>query len=272
MEPPLSLHAFPRAILHIDGDAFFASYEQSRRPKLQGRPVVTGKERGIAASMSYEAKARGVRRGMRLAEIWNVCPEAVILPFDSAPSRLLSRRFVAMVRRETPEVEAEAVDPCVAEGTTVRRPPQLSSVQSAQRSHTMWKPALPTGKRQRVPARRSVACGADAAPHRRAARGASLCTRQACRVRSSDTPRSLHPMQDVPDDRPARRFGHRMLPQNPVVVQQRNRPVVLLQREPELQKVGQVPLPTGQRVGQRHRQDVRLGNRHTVGGVAERPG
>ena len=66
---PLTLHSFPRAILHIDGDAFFASCEQSRRPKLQGRPVVTGKERGIAASMSYEAKACGVTRGMRLAEI-----------------------------------------------------------------------------------------------------------------------------------------------------------------------------------------------------------
>jgi hypothetical protein len=28
---PLTLHAFPRAIVHIDGDAFFASCEQSRR-------------------------------------------------------------------------------------------------------------------------------------------------------------------------------------------------------------------------------------------------
>src|SRR5215471_2135509 len=79
---PLTLHAFPRAIVHIDGDAFFASCEQSRRPKLQGRPVVTGKERGIAASMSYEAKARGVTRGMRIADIRKVCPEAVILPSD----------------------------------------------------------------------------------------------------------------------------------------------------------------------------------------------
>ena len=66
---PLTLASFPRAIVHIDGDAFFASCEQSRRPKLQGRPVVTGKERGIAASMSYEAKARGVTRGMRISEI-----------------------------------------------------------------------------------------------------------------------------------------------------------------------------------------------------------
>ncbi|MDP2630796.1 MAG: DNA polymerase IV, partial [Candidatus Uhrbacteria bacterium] len=45
-----------RAILHIDGDAFFASCEQARNPKLKGRPVITGKERGIASSMSYEAK------------------------------------------------------------------------------------------------------------------------------------------------------------------------------------------------------------------------
>jgi nucleotidyltransferase/DNA polymerase involved in DNA repair len=71
-----------RAIVHIDGDAFFASCEQSRQPKLQGRPVVTGRERGIAASMSYEAKGCGVTRGMRLSEIRKLCPEAVILPSD----------------------------------------------------------------------------------------------------------------------------------------------------------------------------------------------
>jgi hypothetical protein len=50
----LTLSSFSRAILHIDGDAFFASCEQSRDPQLQGKPVVTGKERGIAASMSYD--------------------------------------------------------------------------------------------------------------------------------------------------------------------------------------------------------------------------
>ena len=74
---PLTPSSFPRAILHIDGDAFFASCEQSRNPQLQGKPVVTGKERGIAASMSYEAKALGVTRGMRLFEIKKLCPDAI---------------------------------------------------------------------------------------------------------------------------------------------------------------------------------------------------
>src|SRR2546421_8964856 len=123
---PLTLHAFPRAIVHIDGDAFFASCEQSRRPKLQGRPVVTGKERGIAASMSYEAKARGVTRGMRLADIRKVCPEAVILPFDYETYSLLSKRFFAIVRRYTPEVEEYSIDECFADLTGLRRPLRMS--------------------------------------------------------------------------------------------------------------------------------------------------
>jgi len=133
MEPPLALHAFPRAILHIDGDAFFASCEQSRRPKLQGRPVVTGKERGIAASMSYEAKACGVTRGMRLSEIRKICPEAVILPSDYETYSLLSKRFFAIVRRYTPDVEEYSIDECFADLTGLRRPLRMSYLQIAER-------------------------------------------------------------------------------------------------------------------------------------------
>ncbi|HTW96154.1 MAG TPA: DNA polymerase IV, partial [Candidatus Methylomirabilis sp.] len=86
-----SLSSFPRAILHIDGDAFFASCEQSRDPKLRGKPVVTGAERGIAASMSYEAKACGVTRAMRLSEIKKICPGVVILPSDYETYSILSQ-------------------------------------------------------------------------------------------------------------------------------------------------------------------------------------
>ncbi len=68
-DTPLSIDGFPRAIVHIDGDAFFASCEQARDPALRGKPVITGKERGIVASMSYEAKAKGIKRAMRLFEV-----------------------------------------------------------------------------------------------------------------------------------------------------------------------------------------------------------
>src|SRR5918992_104337 len=124
--PPLTLKSFSRAIVHIDGDAFFAACEQSRRPKLQGRPVVTGRERGIGASMSYEAKARGVTRGMRLFEIRKLCPDVVILPSDYETYSLLSKRFFAIVRRYTPDVEEYSIDECFCDLTGLRRPLRLS--------------------------------------------------------------------------------------------------------------------------------------------------
>src|SRR2546428_68123 len=132
-ELPLPLHAFPRAILHIDGDAFFASCEQSRNPHLQGKPVITGKERGIVASMSYEAKARGVTRGMRLFEVRRVCPDAAILPSDYETYSLLSVRLFAIVRRYTPEVEESSIDECFADLTGLGRPPRPSLPQMGRR-------------------------------------------------------------------------------------------------------------------------------------------
>ena len=99
------MHHFHKAILHIDGDAFFAACEQSRDPALQGKPVITGKERGIVASMSYEAKARGVTRAMGVAEARRVCPDVVCLPSDYETYSLLSERMFAIVRRFTPDVE-----------------------------------------------------------------------------------------------------------------------------------------------------------------------
>src|SRR5215217_2231556 len=123
---PLTLSSYPQAILHIDGDAFFASCEQAGNPKLKGKPVITGKERGIAASMSYEAKARGVTRGMRLSEIKRLCPDAIILPSDYETYSLLSQRLVAIVRRYTPEVEEYSIDEVFADLTGLRRPLRMS--------------------------------------------------------------------------------------------------------------------------------------------------
>jgi impB/mucB/samB family len=79
---PLCLRAFPRAIIHIDADAFFASCEQAVNPRLKGKPVVTGKERGIASAVSYEAKALGIKRGMTIREIKAICPTVIHLPSD----------------------------------------------------------------------------------------------------------------------------------------------------------------------------------------------
>src|SRR3990167_814539 len=109
--------SFPRAILHVDGDSFFASCEIARNPKLRGKPVITGRERGIVSAMTYGVKARGVKRGMILSEARKICPDAVILPSDYETYSLFSERMYEIVRRYTPTVEEYSIDECFADLT-----------------------------------------------------------------------------------------------------------------------------------------------------------
>ena len=122
----ISLGKYPKAILHIDGDAFFASCEQARNPELRGKAVVTGKERGIVSSMSYEAKALGIKRATKIHEIKKQFPEVIIIPSDYEAYSLLSKRFFDIVRRYTPEVEEYGIDECFADLTGWQRPLHMS--------------------------------------------------------------------------------------------------------------------------------------------------
>ena len=74
----LPANSVPRAIVHLDGDAFFASLEQRDDPQLRGKPVAVGT--GVVASCSYEARRDGVRTGMRLAEARGRCRHLIIVP------------------------------------------------------------------------------------------------------------------------------------------------------------------------------------------------
>jgi DNA polymerase IV len=118
---PLTIRSWPQAILHVDADAFFASCEQSLHPELKGKPVITGKERGIVAAASYEAKNRGVSRAMRLFEVKKVCPDAVILPSDYESYSLFSMRMFEILRRFSPDVEEYSIDEAFVDLTGLRR-------------------------------------------------------------------------------------------------------------------------------------------------------
>lgn len=108
---------FPKAILHLDGDAFFVACEIAKNPSLRGKPVVTGAEKRIASAMSYEAKARGITRAMPIFLVKKVCPEAIILPSDYKTYRLYSKRMYEIVRRYSDVVEEYSVDECFADIT-----------------------------------------------------------------------------------------------------------------------------------------------------------
>lgn len=125
-------HHRPRAILHIDGDAFFASCEQAVNPELKGKPVVTGKERGIISAASYEAKALGIKRGVPLWEVKKICPEAIILPSDYETYSLFSKRMFAIMRRFSAEVEEYGIDEGFMDITGLQRPLNASYEQIAR--------------------------------------------------------------------------------------------------------------------------------------------
>ena len=110
---------FPKAILHVDGDAFFVSCELTRRPDLRGRPVVTGEERGIATAVNQPAKKLGVVRGMRTHDIRRNFPSVIILPSDYVMYAQYARRMYAIVRRYAGEdrVEEYSIDECFADLT-----------------------------------------------------------------------------------------------------------------------------------------------------------
>ncbi len=83
----------------MDADSFFASVESAKNPALYGKPVITGSERGIATSMSYEAKALGITRGMPVYKIKKEYPQAIIVSSDYEAYAMYSQRMFAIVRR-----------------------------------------------------------------------------------------------------------------------------------------------------------------------------
>ena len=129
----LATRSWPRAILHIDTDAFFASCEQALHPEYRGKPVVTGKERGIVAAASYEARTRGVKRGVPLWEVKKLCPNVIILPSDYETYSLFSKRMFEIIRRFTPEIEEYSIDEAFADITGMRRLYHASYVEIARR-------------------------------------------------------------------------------------------------------------------------------------------
>jgi DNA polymerase IV len=99
-------------IIHLDMDAFYASVEQHDHPELQGRPVIVGggRERGVVAACSYEARPFGVRSAMPIYRALRLCPEAVLLPVRMARYQEVSRQVFAIFARYTDRIEPLSID------------------------------------------------------------------------------------------------------------------------------------------------------------------
>ncbi len=119
--PPLTIRSWPNAILHVDGDSFFASVEQSLNPALKGKPLVTGQERGIASAISIEGKRLGITRGMPIGLIKKNYPECLIVSGNYEAYMAYAKRMFDILRRYTPLVEEYSIDEAFADITGMRR-------------------------------------------------------------------------------------------------------------------------------------------------------
>jgi len=106
-----------KAILHVDGDAFFAACEVARNPSLRGKPVVTGRERGIVSAATYEAKRLGIHRAMPIFQVRRQFPQVTVLSGDYDLYGMYAKRLYAIVRRYAHTVEEYGVDECFGDLT-----------------------------------------------------------------------------------------------------------------------------------------------------------
>jgi DNA polymerase IV len=102
----------PRAILHLDMDAFYASVEQRDDPALLGRPVIVGghPKRGVVLAASYEVRPTGVRSAIPMAQAIRLAPHAVVVPPRFHAYAEASEQVFAIFERYTPLVEPLSLD------------------------------------------------------------------------------------------------------------------------------------------------------------------
>ena len=100
-------------IMHIDLNSAFATTEQQAHPHLRGIPMgVTNrlsKECCVIAA-SYEAKALGIKVGMRRSEALAICPNFVILETDAPKYHKVYEKLVTIMKSYSPNIAMKSID------------------------------------------------------------------------------------------------------------------------------------------------------------------
>ena len=100
-------------IMHIDLNSCFATVEQQARPLLRGKPVgiVNRKtEHTALVTASYEAKAFGVKVGMKAKEARQLCPDLILLESDPSKYRYVYHKLLDIMRDYSAHVTMKSID------------------------------------------------------------------------------------------------------------------------------------------------------------------
>lgn len=101
----------PRIIAHFDLDSFFVSVEVLKDPSLKGKPVIVGgRERGVVAACSYEARKYGIHSAMPSRQAMQLCPHAIVIKGSYADYSHYSRRVTSIIAERAPLFEKASID------------------------------------------------------------------------------------------------------------------------------------------------------------------
>lgn len=104
--------SWPRAILHVDMDAFYVNVHLLDHAEDAGLPLAVGgrpEQRGVVSSASYEARQLGVRSAMPTAIALRLAPALKIVAPDWPRIRECSRMVMAVLEQYGP-LEQISVD------------------------------------------------------------------------------------------------------------------------------------------------------------------
>lgn len=103
----------PRAILHLDLDAFFCAVEVLKDPSLEGKPLVVGgssKTRGVVAAASYPARKFGIHSAMPMIEAHRRCKDLIVRGSNFGAYRMYSKIVMGILRAESNIIQQVSVD------------------------------------------------------------------------------------------------------------------------------------------------------------------
>ena len=112
-----------KIFIHVDMNAFFASIEQRDFPELQGMPVAVtnGNHGSCIITSSYEARAFGIKTGMRLRDGKKICPHLIQRPSRPHIYASISANIMDILKTITPDIQIYSVDEAFLEVTNCMR-------------------------------------------------------------------------------------------------------------------------------------------------------
>lgn len=100
-----------RIIAHFDLDSFFVSVEVLNDSSLKGKPVVVGgRERGVVAACSYEARKFGIHSAMPMKTAMRLCPQAIVVSGSRGEYSKYSRWVTEIIAAKAPLFEKASID------------------------------------------------------------------------------------------------------------------------------------------------------------------